>query len=251
MALVETEGVILKSYALAEADKIIVLLTQSQGLVRGVAKGAKRLKSRFGGSLEPFTIVDLTYFQKEERELVSIRDINLKKSFFDKASEPNFLQRFSYLTDILTNFAPPHQPDEKLYRMTKICLETATEDSKSLDIITFYFEIWLLRLAGYLPFWTKCDNCDREINDNENTGLQMNFHLLCQNCRKSRSGITVSPGERQIFLTSQTISPAKFIEFADHKVQEVREVSAILKKIIAHILGRESVGEQSMMTAKL
>ncbi len=69
MGLVETEGMILKTYSLAEADKIIVLLTQNEGLVRGVAKGAKRLKSRFGGGLEPFSIVNLTYFQKEEREL--------------------------------------------------------------------------------------------------------------------------------------------------------------------------------------
>jgi DNA repair protein RecO (recombination protein O) len=60
MPLVETESLILKSYSLAEADKIVVFLTQDQGLVRGVAKGAKRLKSRFGGALEPFSIVDLS-----------------------------------------------------------------------------------------------------------------------------------------------------------------------------------------------
>jgi DNA repair protein RecO (recombination protein O) len=249
MALIETEGIILKSYSLAEADKIIVLLTQSQGLVRGVAKGAKRLKSRFGGSLEPFTIVDLTYFQKEERELVSIRQIDLVISFFDKASDPNFLQRFSYLTDILTNFAPPHQADERLYRMAKICLETAAEDTQSLDIITFYFEIWLLRLAGYLPFWNKCEQCERQLNENESANLQMNFHLLCRNCRKSRGGVIVTAEERQIYNVSQTVSPAKFIEFAQDKIQSIREVSGILKKTIAHILGRESVGEQVLIRA--
>ena len=73
MGLIETEGLVLKSYSLAEADKIVVFLTQEHGLVRGVAKGAKRLKSKFGGSLEPFSIVRLTYFQKEDRELVSIQ----------------------------------------------------------------------------------------------------------------------------------------------------------------------------------
>ncbi len=88
MGLVETEGLIFKSYSLAEADKIIVFLTQNEGLIRGVAKGAKRLKSRFGGSLEPFTVVNISYFQKEERELVSIRQIELVKSYFENASEP-------------------------------------------------------------------------------------------------------------------------------------------------------------------
>ena len=62
MALIETEALVLKSYALGEADKIIVCLTRTEGLIRGVAKGAKRLKSRFGSSLEPFTVIDLDYF---------------------------------------------------------------------------------------------------------------------------------------------------------------------------------------------
>ena len=92
MGLIETEGIILKTYSLAEADKIVVLLTQSQGLVRGVAKGAKRLKSRFGGGLEPFSVISLTYFQKEERELVSISHVELIQSYFESASNPSFLQ---------------------------------------------------------------------------------------------------------------------------------------------------------------
>lgn len=107
MAIIETDGLILKTYSLAEADKIGLILTPEHGLVRGVAKGAKRLKSRFGGGLEPFSIVSLSYFQKEERELVSIKSIELKKSFFDKASDPLFLQKFGYLAELLVEFAPP------------------------------------------------------------------------------------------------------------------------------------------------
>src|SRR5688500_9158166 len=97
MGIIETEGLVLKSYGLAEADKIVVFLTQEQGLIRGVAKGAKRLKSRFGGSLEPFSIVRLTYFQKEERELVSIKQCEILKSYFEKASHPHFFQKFAYI----------------------------------------------------------------------------------------------------------------------------------------------------------
>lgn len=249
MALIETEGLILKSYPLAEADKIIVFLTEQQGLVRGVAKGAKRLKSRFGGALEPFSIVDLTYFQKEERELVSLRQIELKKSFFENASDPLFLQKFAYLAELLVEFAPPQEPNERLYRMARVCLETAAEHPENLESLALYFEIWLLRLAGYLPFWDKCNNCRRELAKMESANLQINFHLLCQNCQKSKNGFMVSGEHRQLYLTAQTISPAKFIEFALNKPTPVKEVSAILKRIISHILGKESVGERILVTA--
>ena len=244
MGLVETEGLILKSYNLGEADKIVVLLTQSEGLVRGVAKGAKRLKSRFGGSLEPFSVLDITYFQKEERELVSIRQIELVKSYFEAASNPLFLQKFAYLADLLTEFAPPSDPNERLYRMAKVCLETAAEHPENLEPVALYFELWVLRLGGYLPDWQKCDNCKRTLNADEDAGLQLNFHLLCRNCQKSRSNIVISARQREIFAAAQKKSPANFVQFVADETTLVKEISNVLQRIISHVLGRELATEK-------
>jgi len=249
MGLIETEGLILKSYGLAEADKIVVILTQHQGLVRGVAKGAKRPKSKFGGALEPFSIVQIEYFQKETSELVSIRQIELIKSFFETASDPKVLQKFAYLTELLSEFAPPHDPNENLYRMAKICLETATKFPESLENIGLYFELWILRLGGYLPNWNKCDECHRELDNKEDTSLQTNFHLLCKNCQKTRNYWLITPSHRQIFSSAQKLSPTKFVEFALQKTENVREVSSALKKIISQILGKEINSEKFLLAA--
>jgi DNA repair protein RecO (recombination protein O) len=246
MALFETEGLILKSYNLSEADKIIVFLTQHHGLVKGVAKGAKRLKSRFGGSLEPFSIVSLNYYQKEERELVSIRGIDLLKSYFNLASEPVFLQKFAYLSELLIGFAPPHDPNERLYRMAKVCLESASENLKTLETITLYFELWLLRLGGYLPAWTNCDLCKRELG-NETTGLQTNFQLLCRSCQKAKSNISITNIDREIFSQAQKMSPANFIEYAAERTDEVQKISQVLKRIISQILGKEILSERVLV----
>ncbi len=249
MGLVETEGIILKTYSLAEADKIVVLLTQNEGLVRGVAKGAKRLKSRFGGGLEPFSIINLTYFQKEERELVSISQIELVKSYFQSASNPLFLQKFAYLVDLLAEFAPPHDPNEKLYRMTKVCLETAAQIPECLESIALYFELWVLRLGGYLPNWKKCDHCKRELQSDSIAGLQINFHLVCQQCQKNRKDWKISPGQRQVFNVAQKVSPMNFVDLTKNRVEDVREISIILRRLISNILGKETVGEK-ILTAK-
>lgn len=247
MGLVETEGLILKTYSLAEADKIVVLLTRNEGLVRGVAKGAKRLKSRFGGGLEPFSIINISYFQKEERELVSIGQIELVKSYFESASNPHFLQKFAYLVELLSEFAPPHDPNEKLYRMALVCLDTASKIPESLESIALYFELWILRLGGYLPDWYKCDNCRNELASNEDAGLQINFHLLCLQCQKSRSNRTISPVQRQIFTAVQKLSPVNFVEYANAHEDDIREISIILRRLISQILGKESVGEKMLM----
>ena len=247
MALFDAEGIVLKSFNLGEADKIVVIFTKDEGLIRGVAKGAKRLKSRFGGTLEPFSIIQINYFQKEERELVSIRQVELVKSYFKSAGNPEFLQKFAHLFDLLNTFAPPHDPNENLYRMVKVCLETASENSETFESIALYFKLWLLRLGGYLPDWTKCNNCKRELASDEKTSLQINFHLFCDNCQKSRNNWIISPFQRLLFINAQRLSPTKFVENYQDREKDLKEVSHILRKIISYILGREVVGEKILV----
>ena len=245
MPLVETESLVLKSYNLAEADRIVIFLTRDQGLVRGVAKGAKRLKSRFGSSLEPFSKINLEYFQKEERELVSIQHVELIRSCFDSASEPAFLQTFSYIADLLISFAPPHDPNEKLYRMVNACVEAGNSSSAELANIRLYFELWLLRLGGFLPDWTSCDNCRRPLDAGESGNLKADFALLCSNCRRAAGAQTITDEHRDIFESAQRFSPSKFTDYAADKDEPAREVSGILKRVISTVIGREVASEKS------
>lgn len=240
MALFETEGLVLRNYNLSDADKIVIFLTKSEGLVRGVAKGAKRLKSKFGGSLEPFSIVNLEYYQKEQNELVSIRQIDLQSSYFKDASDIKFLEKFSYLADLLIEFAPPHDPNERLYKMSKVCLETAALNLEALDAISVYFELWILRLGGYLPSWDNCGKCKREFSDKESANLQFDFHLFCNDCQKSTQKYLVNSIQRKIFILVQRVSPQKFINLTGNEGEELNEVSIILKKLIANVLGKEN-----------
>jgi DNA repair protein RecO (recombination protein O) len=248
MPLYETESLVLKSYNLAEADRIVVFFTREHGLVRGVAKGAKRLKSRFGSTLEIFSTVQLSYFQKEERELVSIQNVELIDSCFDQASDPGFLETFSYVADLLTAFAPPHDPSEKLYRMTKACLETAKSDRTALVSIRLYFELWLIRLAGYLPDWSKCDSCGRPLTDTETANLQAHQQLFCASCAKAR-GQQIGPAERELFHSVQKLSPQAFSQ-ALWDIGVVESVSGIMRDIISKVLGKDSVAWRSSMAAK-
>lgn len=239
MGLVETEGLVLKNYSLSDADKIVVFLTREHGLIRGVAKGAKRLKSHFGGSLEPFSIVRFSYFQKDQQELVSIRQSDLVESFFDKASDPLFLQRFAYMAELLGEFAPPGEPNQRLFNMTRICIETDAPGTEALDAMLLYFELWLLKLGGYLPNWDSCDDCGKEVVEGDEVALQANFHLMCRSCQKAKGAWLIGFDERMVYNSAQKMAPQKFIEEVSGKPEAVRNVSTVLKRIIAGILGRD------------
>ena len=72
MPLYTADALVLRTYKLGEADRIVVFLTRDRGKKRGVAKGARRPRSRFTGALEPLTEVQVAYFEKERRELVGL-----------------------------------------------------------------------------------------------------------------------------------------------------------------------------------
>ena len=238
MPLIETESLVLKTYNLAEADRIVVFFTRDHGIVRGVARGAKRLKSRFGSTLEPFSTIDLSYFQKEDRELVSIQSVELQRSRFDVASDPIFLETYSYIADLLTAFALPEDADEKLYRMISACLSTELIGD-DLATVKLYFELWLLRLSGLLPDWARCEHCGREIDTRRNAYLMTSFHLRCEECRQRHTFAEVSPNELKLYRDIQRLAPAALVESSKDKLHAVKSISGVTKRLIAQALGRE------------
>ncbi|MEP6762249.1 MAG: DNA repair protein RecO [Sporichthyaceae bacterium] len=245
MPIYESESLVLKSHNLAEADRIVVFFTKTHGVVRGVAKGAKRLNSRFGSLLEPFTIVNLEYFEKEDRELVSMRNVDLVRSFFAEASDPAVLHSYSYIADLVIAFVPPRDANEKLYRMIKACVMSGGRATVELAAIRLYFELWLLRLGGYLPDWSLCDECKAPFAPGESANVKADFHLLCDRCRKVRSNTVLSSSDLETFQAALKLSPRDYLQFASEKREELAAVSTILKRIIASVLGREVAGENT------
>ena len=248
MGQIETEGIILRTYSLAEADKIVVILTEKFGLIRGVAKGAKRLKSKFGGILEPFSVVTADLYQKDERELVSIRGLELHRSYFNQASDPLVLQKLAYMSELLIEFSPPHDPNIRVYKMAKVCFDAILDAPAFIEQIVLYFEFWLLRLGGYLPNWANCDVCETAFNEKESANLQMNFHLMCDRCRRTKSSQTVNSEMRRIYMEAQSLSPARFLENFGRKIDSTQNLSLILKKLINQILNREIISQKFLVT---
>jgi DNA repair protein RecO (recombination protein O) len=227
MALFETEALILRSYNLAEADKIVVCLSRSAGLIRGVAKGCRKLKNRFGAALEPFTLIDLTYYEKEHQELVSFRQVEILKSRFNLSSNASILTGFSYIGDLLIDFSPPHQANDNLFRMALACFEAASETPEDLEAVLRYFEVWLLKLEGFLPDMRTCVNCHNTFGE-EVVYLGVDLSLRCYQCSQGR-GTAVSKRLRTHLRTTEKLSPARFAEGA-------REVSNDTKKEMAEVM---------------
>ena len=226
MAIFETEALVLRTYNLAEADKIVVCLSRSAGLIRGVAKGCRKLRNRFGASLEPFTLINLTYYEKENKELVSFSQTEILRSRFNLSGNASILTGFSYMGDLLIDFSPPHQANDNLYRMALACFEAAAQSPEDLESVLRYFEVWLLKIEGFLPDLKACANCHRTFSD-ETVYLGTDLSVRCAQCTSSRGG-AISKQLHSHLRTTEKLPPAKFAE-------ESREVSSTTKKEMAEL----------------
>jgi len=239
MALFETEALILRTYNLAEADKIVVCLSRSAGLIRGVAKGCRKLKNRFGAALEPFTLINLTYYEREHQELVSFRQVEILKSRFNLSSNAAVLTGFSYMGDLLIDFSPPHQANDNLFRMALACFEVVSEHPEDLESMLRYFEVWLLKLEGFLPDLRTCANCQKALNGDTGVYLAPDLSLRCGQCNNGKAG-AVSKQLHSQLRTAEKLSPAKFAEETREVPKETkRELAELTFKIIGRVLERE------------
>jgi DNA repair protein RecO (recombination protein O) len=149
MPLYSADAIILRTYKLAEADRIVVFLTRDRGKKRGVAKGARRPKSKFVGALEPLTHVRVAYFEKERRELVSLNYSEASRSALSGGTI-EALGCASYFAELIDEWAAESHEDERLYRLG-VSMVDALATGVPHEALTRYFEFWLLTLQGVYP----------------------------------------------------------------------------------------------------
>jgi DNA repair protein RecO (recombination protein O) len=239
MAVFETEALVLRTYNFGEADKIVVCLTQTSGLIRGVAKGCRKLKSRFGAALEPFTLTKLSYYQKEHQELVSLNHVEIVKSHFDLSSNAETLAGLAYMGDLVIEFSPPYEANERLFRMVKACLDAIAQSQTDLQTILRYFEVWLLKLEGFLPDVRRCGECHSTFDENLLAFMGPDLMFRCRNCSQGAGAVLSRKLHIQLRAT-QKLAPFVFARESREVPASIhRELAALTHQLIGRVLEKQ------------
>jgi DNA repair protein RecO (recombination protein O) len=145
-----SEAFVLRTYPLRESDLIVSFLTRDQGKLRGVAKRARRLRSGFGSGLERLSHARLSYFQRENRELVTLDSCELIRSQFDLISDYPTSVALDYLAEASEQLLPPAEANERFFRLLVAVLDYLHAGGDLWTAVT-YFSLWAVRLSGFLP----------------------------------------------------------------------------------------------------
>ena len=171
MALKESEAIVLRTYPMREADLLVTLFTRLEGKVRAVARSAKRSKRRFGGALEPLTVVRAYYEDRERVELARLDSCEVLESPLAFAVSYPRAIALGHVAELLDELLPEREPNDVVFRLVLAVLGELHGSDVWMPIT--YFELWMTRLMGYLPELTECVVCGRTLN-----GSRAFFHAL-------------------------------------------------------------------------
>jgi len=185
MPLKQSEAIVLRTYPMHEADLLVTFFTRAEGKVKGVAKSAKRSKKRFGGALEPLTQVRVYYDDREKRELARIDSCDVLQSPLATAVDYPRAAALGHVAEVLDELLPDREVNDAVYRLAASVL--ANLRAGAIWGPLTYFDLWMARLAGFLPELHVCMNCGAALD-----GERAWFHvlvdgLLCQDDKRLAS----------------------------------------------------------------
>jgi len=249
MPLYTAESLILRTYKLGEADRIVVFLTRDRGKRRGVARGARRVRSRFLGALEPLTLGRVAYFEHEQRELVRVDEIEVFRSPLGGGGREG-LGHVGYFAELLDEWAPEGSPNEKLFRLGA-SVAGALGEGVPTDRLARYFEYWLLRLEGLYPSFAACPRCASEFGRGGAIVALGERVYLCRRCgRTAGSSAAVLSADALAFLRAATRQTPQGLTALPLPARAGRELEIAHQVLIAAHLEKELKSPRVMRDLK-
>ncbi len=190
MSLFRDRGVVLRSYRLGEADRIVVFVTERHGKVRAVAKGVRKTNSKFGARLEPLTHVDLLLWQGRS-DLDIVNQVESLDAFRTVREDLDRLPPGMAVLEVTEQLAQERHPDPRLYAMVVGALRALAREEGDPQLVAPSFFLKALVNEGAGPMLEECAACGEPDGAVELVA----FDLVAGGalCRAHRSGRSMSP----------------------------------------------------------
>jgi DNA repair protein RecO (recombination protein O) len=236
MNLFKTRGIVLKSQNFRDSSQIVTLFTQKFGKLKLLAKGIKSPKSRMGGNLQQFSLVEVVFYRKENSELHLLSQVEL----LDPQEELyNNLTKLSYASAILELVDRLTVEEETHPGLFSLVAETLQEfkdlSEQKLPILTWSFALKLAANLGYSPNLSGCTICNRR-------DLSVQFILfsveqggiVCRNCSEPGSFYLKLSSESWLLMKRMLASTGAEVEKLQVSPKQLEEISEVILNVLEY-----------------
>jgi DNA repair protein RecO (recombination protein O) len=243
--LKRTEGVVLKSFPFGEADLIVTYLTPDFGITKVFAKSPRKMKSRFGSSLEPLTHSNISFWGKDDSALPRLTQSDIMRPFQSLREDLGCFLKISEIIELTLRCIPERDANKSAYLLLLNTLSVIEKslsgppgDGKGINdrgsLFVSHYKIRFLELAGFAPRLDACGKCGK-------TGTF--FYLshgsvLCESCAGGmESPIRIPPAVLQLYTHLLTWDTVK-IDRIKPSVVLLSELSELINMHINYVLSR-------------
>lgn len=242
MSLLKTSAITLKSRKWGEADRIVTFYSLRFGKLRGVARGARRMKSRFGSALEPFVHCDLNLFEKRGDSLYRITQADILESFPGVREDLAVMSGAARMVNLVAAVTAEGDPSPPVFDTLLNGLRSLQEGSEPI-LTTLLFQIRLLGQTGFRPQTDHCTACGKELGKSRRVGLAQfspqTGGLVCAPCASRRPDrcLPLSPGSLA-FIQRTLHGPASVLSRLKATGRIRHELEAAIESYVTVVAGK-------------
>ncbi len=215
-----TEGIVLRTFPYGEADLIATFLTPDFGLLKVFVKSPRKIKSRFGSSLEPLTCSRISFWGKEDAALPRLTQCDIVHTFQEIRNNLRAFLRVSEIIELTLAVSPEKDANKSMYLLLSKTLQAvaamlesacATSSARAgsckdsqhvlevhgaLDLLMNHFKVKMLKHAGFAPKFDSCGRCgEKGVSFYVSQGS-----VLCISCAKGcDASVEITPAVRKLY----------------------------------------------------
>lgn len=178
-----TDAINLKSYNLSESDKIIVMYSKEKGLIRGVAKGVKKPKSKLGARMD--LLVANTLMLHKGRNLDTICQAEVLNSFYKTRQDIDKICYSTYITEVVHNFGVEGDPcSAQVYDLLYKSLDAVAVSENKVEIMlaVIKFQLKMMIESGFSIELDDCLCCHKHIENENMYFIPSLGGVVCSGC---------------------------------------------------------------------
>jgi DNA repair protein RecO (recombination protein O) len=237
-------AIVLRTVDTGESDRVVTFLSRERGKVSAYARGARASKRRFGGSLEPFTLVAAEVKERPGAELLGLDSVSPLDAFGAIRGDLARIACAAYAAELARELVRDHEPHEELFDLLAAYLGgLAAAPARPAGLRAF--ELGALRAAGLVPRLDACVRCGGELPAAPVPLDPAQGGLLCDRCAPTarRGTPLLSPGAAAALLR---LADGGLDAAADEALHgaEGREARDALSAFLEHHLGHRLAARQ-------
>ncbi len=180
-----TDAINIKSYDLSEADKIMVMYSKQNGLIRGVAKGCKKQKNKLGARMD--LLVANTLMLSKGRNMDTICEARSINTFKESRQDIDKLLYSTYISEVINNFGVENDPcSNEVYDVLYKALDRIAnaKEKKEILISVIKFQLKIMQIVGFGIELDTCLCCREQILDEDMYFSPQMGGVVCMECAK-------------------------------------------------------------------